>query len=69
MQEALRRKPFVNLTLTEEASLMDVTLHSGGGGHGTAATYTATVMATSTVMWSRSDKVPTHGHRRQLLDL
>ncbi len=28
------RKPFVDLTLTEEASLMDVTLVSGGLGHG-----------------------------------
>jgi hypothetical protein len=34
MHEALRRKPFVDLILTEEASLMDVTLHSGWGGHG-----------------------------------
>ena len=34
MHEALCRKPFVDLTLTEEASLMDVTLHSGGGGGG-----------------------------------
>ncbi len=30
----LSRKPFVALTLTEEASLTDVTLFSGGHGHG-----------------------------------
>jgi hypothetical protein len=30
----VERKPFVDLTLTEEASLVDVTLVSGGLGHG-----------------------------------
>jgi hypothetical protein len=30
MHGVLRRKPFVDLTLTEEASLLDVTLQSGG---------------------------------------
>lgn len=34
MHGAVSKKPFVDLVLTEEASLLHVTLHSGGGEHG-----------------------------------
>ena len=61
MQQALRRKPFVNLTLTEEASLMDVTLHSGGGKHGDGGDLHGHGHGHDGHGHGH-DKLPTHGH-------